>query len=256
MIVFIGMLIVCTIALGKHEYLDSIYSKQRARFKSWLSSHIESKYIESGLKYDFQNLVDLYTLWIFLGLPIVLGYALILANAFVLSGALLITYIPISLIRIVASGRKDHLFALLPNELDLLSMIMSAGNDLYGALITLCQDKESNILRQEFQRVIKTMDVGVSRTEAFQLLYERNRISAFENLANAIETSEVYGTSISFVFKEQAVQIRQELFQHFELRAQKAPFKMLVPLLGLIFPVTLILILGPIMIDLLALVSN
>jgi tight adherence protein C len=61
----------------------------------------------------------------------------------------------------------------------------------------------------------------------------------------AVVQSEQLGVSMSRVLRIQADQMRMKRRQHAEEQARKAPVKMMIPLVFLIFPSILIVLLGP-----------
>jgi tight adherence protein C len=87
--------------------------------------------------------------------------------------------------------------------------------------------------------------MGKTRRDALRDIIPRTEVPALSNFISAVIQAESLGVSISKVLQVQSEQMRIERRQRAEEMAQKAPIKMLIPLVGCIFPSLFIVILGP-----------
>ncbi|RUO65611.1 tight adherence protein C [Pseudidiomarina planktonica] len=134
----------------------------------------------------------------------------------------------------------------LPAVLDLTAMLLQAGTSLSAALLRVADAPKMTPLTFELVRMRNRLRSGVSLEQAFQELSNRfplPEIGAFVMTAvHSIRT----GSVLSQVLIFQAQQRRQEALLRMEKRAQEAPVKLLFPLILCFFPVSFILLLGPV----------
>ena len=142
--------------------------------------------------------------------------------------------------------RKKRIEKDFPFLLEVIVLAMNAGLTFSSAIKHAVQRVPDGPLKQEFVRFLREIRTGLSRKEAMERLAARINTSAMSNFtATLIQASET-GGSISDVLIEQAKQRRQERFVNAEKMANKAPVKLLGPLMGLLFPITFIIIGFPI----------
>jgi tight adherence protein C len=65
------------------------------------------------------------------------------------------------------------------------------------------------------------------------------------NFANAVVASDQLGSPLAGILRSQAADLRHRRQMYAEERAQKAPVKMLFPMVIFILPVMFVIILGP-----------
>ena len=183
-----------------------------------------------------------YLLGVLLGLT---GTILLVAP---LGGGVLGYLVPsIYLDRKVKSRQKEILLAL-PNALDLLTISVEAGLGFDAALARVCE-KYTNALGQEFLQVLNEVRLGRPRLEALEDVGRRNKVDELNNFIQAIVQSEQLGVGIANVLRIQSEEMRRRRRQRAEEQGQKAPLKMLFPMVGCIFPVLFIVLLGPALIQ-------
>jgi tight adherence protein C len=113
-------------------------------------------------------------------------------------------------------------------------------------------EKMEGALAEEFQRVNQEIKLGATRRQALNNLLERVKVEELNSLVSAIIQAGEMGASIGQVLRIQADQMRTERRQSIEEQAQKAPVKMLIPMVMFIFPTIFIVVGGPIGLRLLA----
>jgi tight adherence protein C len=140
--------------------------------------------------------------------------------------------------------RKKRIVLQLPDALDLLTISVRAGLG-FDAALGKVTEKMVGPLPDEFQRALAEVRVGKARKEALRDIVSRTEVQALTNFIGAVIQAETLGVSISKVLQIQSEQLRIERRQRAEEMAAKAPIKMLLPLVGCIFPSIFIVILGP-----------
>lgn len=140
--------------------------------------------------------------------------------------------------------RQRAILNAMPDALDLLTICVEAGLGFDSAMKKVAQ-KWQNELAVAFARVLQELQVGKLRREALRDMSNRLGVREMESFVAAIIQSESMGVSMAHVLRVQADAMRIKRRQRAEENAQKAPVKMLIPLAFLIFPVIMIILLGP-----------
>jgi tight adherence protein C len=141
-------------------------------------------------------------------------------------------------------ARQKKILLGIPDTLDLLTISVRAGLG-FDAALGKVTEKLHGPLSDEFRRALSEIRVGKSRREALRGIVARTDVPALTNFIGAVIQAEQLGVSISKVLQVQSEQLRIERRQRAEEAAAKAPIKMLLPLVGCIFPSLFIVILGP-----------
>src|SRR5512143_1952002 len=141
-------------------------------------------------------------------------------------------------------ARQKAILLQIPDALDLLTISVRAGLGFDAALGKVVE-KLKGPLVDEFRRALAEVRVGKARREALRDIVPRTEVQPLTNFIGAIIQAEQLGVSISKVLQVQSEQLRIERRQRAEEAAAKAPIKMLLPLVGCIFPTLFIVILGP-----------
>jgi len=141
-------------------------------------------------------------------------------------------------------GRRHAILRAVPDTLDLLTISVRAGLSFDGALAKVVE-KLKGPLSDEFRRSLAEVRVGKQRRDALRDIIPRTDVPALTNFIGAIVQAEQLGVPIARVLQIQSEQLRIERRQRAEEMANKAPIKMLFPLVGCIFPSMFIVILGP-----------
>jgi tight adherence protein C len=140
--------------------------------------------------------------------------------------------------------RQKAILLALPNALDLLTISVEAGLSFDAAMTRVCE-KYKNALAQEFTQVLNEVRLGRPRLEALDDLGKRCHVEELQSFVQAIIQSEQLGVGIANVLRIQSDEIRRRRRQRAEELGQKAPLKMLFPMVGCIFPTLFIILLGP-----------
>jgi tight adherence protein C len=144
----------------------------------------------------------------------------------------------------LASRRRLAIRKSLPDMLDMLTISVEAGLGFDAALVKLVRKSEGP-LQQEFGRMLQEIQAGVARKDAMRHLAERCDTPEVKTFATAIIQADVFGVAISHILKTQAAEMRLRRRQNAEEQAQKAPVKLVFPVILCIMPATLIVVVGP-----------
>lgn len=160
-------------------------------------------------------------------------------------GFLLGYILPNYWLEVKAKQRQSEIQKTLPDVLDLLTVSVEAGLGFDAALLKVVE-KQKGVLAEEFLRVLQEIKMGRPRRETLRDLARRNKPA--EDLSNVVASlvqADQLGISIGGVLRNQSIQIRQKQRQRVEEKAQKAPIKMMIPLVLFVFPSIFIIVIGP-----------
>ena len=179
-----------------------------------------------------------------IGLALLLGLAGPLLYLAPVVGGVLGYLVPASTISRRIRKRQKEILLALPSALDLLTISVEAGL-AFDAALSRVTDKYRNALAAEFTQVLNEIRLGRPRLEALDEMGRRNKVDELTNFLQAIIQSEQLGVGIANVLRIQSEEIRRRRRQRAEEAGQKAPIKMLLPMIGCIFPTLFIVLLGP-----------
>lgn len=144
--------------------------------------------------------------------------------------------------------RMERIVKTLPDVLDLLSVSVEAGLGFDAALQKVVEKSEGP-LAEEFTTALNEIKMGKPRREALKDMAARVGVDDVSTFVGAIVQADSLGVSITNVLRVQAEQVREKRKQRAEEKAQKAPVKILIPLLLFIFPTIFVVLLGPAIIE-------
>jgi tight adherence protein C len=87
--------------------------------------------------------------------------------------------------------------------------------------------------------------MGLSTNESLKNMLARAETPAMRSFVRSILQGEILGVSIGEIMRNLSTEMRKRRRAAAEERAQKAPIKILFPLIFLIFPAMFIILLGP-----------
>ena len=143
-----------------------------------------------------------------------------------------------------ATKRKAAMEKQLPDLLDLLSISVAAGLGFERAMAHVIDTMDGPII-DEFAVTYREMSMGRSRKDALTLLGERCGVEDLTAVTSALVQAGQLGIPIGNVLQSQAAAIRRSRRSKVQEKAAKVSTKILLPMIGLIFPVLLIVLLGP-----------
>ncbi len=174
---------------------------------------------------------------------IVAGFTLIgvaLALGMIAGGWML----PLIIVRRKARSRLQEIDHRLPDLIDLLVVTVEAGLGFGGAL-RLAAEHVTGPLSDELRLTLQEQTMGLGTDEALSNMAVRAATPGMLAFVRAMAQGERLGISIGHVLRNLAVDMRKRRRSMAEERAQKAPIKMLFPLVFLIFPAMFIVLMTP-----------
>jgi len=159
-------------------------------------------------------------------------------------GAAIGLYAPMFWLRFRLSKRRSEIQADLPDVIDVLVVCVEAGLTFEAAMEKVVE-KYDHGLAAEFGRVMQEVRLGRSRLDALSDLGQRSGVEELNNFVQAIIQSEQLGSGVGKILRIQSEEMRQRRLITAQERGARASLKMLLPMLGCIFPTLWVILLGP-----------
>jgi len=154
--------------------------------------------------------------------------------------------VPLLWLRDRTRARGAAIARALPYDLDLLTLSVEAGLDFAAALAKVVDKGRKGPLSDELSITLKELRLGRTREEALRDLAARVELPALTSFAHALAQADRMGTPLGKVLRVLSTQMRAERTQRAEKLAGEAPVKLLLPLIGCIFPTIFLMLFGPI----------
>jgi len=153
-------------------------------------------------------------------------------------------FIPDMLLHSAIGRRQLSIRRALPDMLDMLTISVEAGLGFDQAVAKLVSNSHGP-LAEEFSRMLQEIQAGIARPDAYRHLADRTDVPEVSTFVTSMVQADVFGISVATVLRAQAKEMRVKRRQRAEEIAQKAPVKIVFPLVLCILPATLIVLLGP-----------
>lgn len=184
-------------------------------------------------------------LWVALGVAgQMAGWLVVLG----LVGVILLGWLlPTMIVDSRARKRRDLIERTLPDLIDLLVVTLEAGLSFPQSL-RLAATKIREPLSSEVRLTLQEQNMGLTLVEALDNFLARVDTPGVRMFARSIAQGETMGVSTGNIMRNLALEMRKRQRAYAEERAQKAPIKILFPILFLIMPSLFIVILLPVFI--------
>ena len=143
-----------------------------------------------------------------------------------------------------AEARLYRVDRAMPELIDLLVVTVEAGLSISAAL-QLAGERMRGPLGDELRIVLQEQRMGLSPVQALENMVGRCPTPAVESFVRAMMQGQLLGFSVGQILRTLAVEMRKRRRARAEQQAQKAPIKMLFPLVFMIFPAMFVVLLGP-----------
>jgi tight adherence protein C len=151
---------------------------------------------------------------------------------------------PLFVVRDRAARRLARIDYDMPELIDLLVVMVEAGLGLTAALQSSAT-RLSGPLGEELRITTHEQRMGLSTLQALEAMLGRCSTPAVRAFVRTMVQGERLGVSVAQILRSLALEMRKRRRAVAEERAQKAPIKILFPLVFMIFPALFVVILGP-----------
>jgi tight adherence protein C len=172
----------------------------------------------------------------------------------VISGAVLALFgyfLPILWLNQRISVRRHQIQRSLAEATDLLTLVVESGMSLDEGLLSITE-RFHNALGDEIGKVLREIRLGRPRMGALEHMAESCGVADLHHLVESIVQSDQMGVPIARLLRVQATEMRRRQRQTAQERAAQASSRMVFPMVGCIFPVLWIVLLGPAIIQILS----
>lgn len=194
------------------------------------------------LGYQALSAVSFPVTWVWL------GSAADFSGLFMIGGFLLAMLLgwtaPMTVLRRRARRRLETIDYDLPELIDVLVVTVEAGLG-FGSSLQVASEKLDGPLGDELRLTLQEQSMGLSTNESLKNMLTRAETPAMRSFVRSILQGETLGVSIGEIMRNLSTEMRKRRRAAAEERAQKAPIKLLFPLIFLIFPAIFIILLGP-----------
>jgi tight adherence protein C len=161
-------------------------------------------------------------------------------------------YLPKYVLRKKIQARQQRIIWALADMMDLMVVTVEAGLALNAALNRVGDELKSlhPDMHSELDLVNLEIRVGRSREEALRNLAERTGVDDIRSFVALLVQADRYGSSIAKAVRVFAESLRTKRRQRAEQASQKAALKLIFPLTAFLFPVIILVILGPALLNL------
>ena len=184
-------------------------------------------------------------------LPLVFGW---LATASHQSGVLVVLVtptmlligwiLPLTIVRRLARTRLARIDYELPELVDLLVVTVESGMG-FSASIQIAAERFTGPLGDELRLAMQEQAMGLPTDQSLANMLDRSDTDGMRSFVRSIRQGESLGVSIGQIMRNLAEEMRKRRRAYAEEKAQKAPIKILFPLVALIFPAIYAILLAP-----------
>lgn len=163
-------------------------------------------------------------------------------------------FVPDLLLHSRGQERSQQIALELADTLDQMTIAVEAGLG-FDAAMDRAGRNGKGALAEELVRTLQDIQMGRSRRQAYDALAARTDAVDLRRFIRAVIQADAYGISISDVLRTQAAEMRLKRRQRAEEKAMQIPVKVIFPLMVCILPVLFIVLLGPVVLQVLPMLS-
>jgi tight adherence protein C len=146
--------------------------------------------------------------------------------------------------------RRHQIRRSLAEATDLLTLVVESGMSLDEGLLSITE-RFHNALGDEIGKVLREIRLGRPRMAALEHMADAAGVPDLHHLVESIVQSDQMGVPIARLLRVQATEMRRRQRQGAQERAAQASSRMVFPMVGCIFPVLWVVLLGPAIIQVL-----
>ena len=150
----------------------------------------------------------------------------------------------------IIGQRRRQIQRSLAEATDLLTLVVESGMSLDEGMLSITE-RFHNALGDEIGKVLREIRLGRPRMAALEHMANTAGVPDLHHLVESIVQSDQMGVPIARLLRVQATEMRRRQRQGAQERAAQASSRMVFPMVGCIFPVLWVVLLGPAIIQVL-----
>ena len=154
----------------------------------------------------------------------------------ILIGLLIALLIPNLYLNSKVKSHQQGIRDQLPDAMDLLGVCIESGLSFDASLLKVSERMEGPFI-EELLKLYRQIQMGVPRGDALKNMANSSEIPELKTFIAALAQATQLGIPMNNIMKVQSETLRETRMQMAREKGQKAPVKMLLPMVGLIFPV-------------------
>jgi tight adherence protein C len=213
---------------------------------------MRQRLVAAGLYNTSPRMIVGYRLLLAVGLPLAwlwLAAATGFPSSLIVIGVIFLAIVgwilPMLVLNRRARERTGAIDYELPELIDLLVVTLEAGLSFIASL-QMAAERLAGPLGVELRITLQEQRMGLTTNEALKGMLARADTPGMRTFVRSVLQGETLGTSTGQIMRNLALEMRKRRRSAAEERAQKAPIKILFPLVFLIFPAMFIVLLGPV----------
>jgi tight adherence protein C len=218
------------------------------RIKSVSDEEVRGELMQAGLYNMSPRTLLGYRVFAALLLPV--GSGFLLGTGSMLRLAMIVLMfpagwiMPLTLVRRKARKRLQEIDRRLPDLIDLLCVMVEAGLGFLAAM-RMAAEQFKPPLSDELRLMLQEQTMGLALEDALANLARRCDTPAMKSFVRSMANGERMGISTGQIMRNLSHEMRLRRRRAAEERAQKAPIRMLFPLVFMIFPAMFVVLLAP-----------
>ncbi|MEY4571285.1 MAG: hypothetical protein RLZ10_478 [Bacteroidota bacterium] len=223
----------------------------------WNDSKVKLRFIQAGLREEvYFKFFHFLKIALFLALLVLTSIIFLIAydyntltdNIFLIFFISILGYfLPNIYLFFKTKKRQESMEAAIPNFLDLLLVCAESGLSLDAALLKVTTElaPSNPELCEEFYLALLEIRAGGDRHESYHNLSMRVTSDYMISVLSMFNQVDKFGTSLGDSLRIHSEIIRSQRLQKAENLAAKLPLKLLFPLVSCLFPIVIIILIGP-----------